>query len=104
MGALRVVDSLKSFNDFLAVARSDRAELTDSCPGQADAHDQWMPVEVELSDQRPHRIGCNRKVHGFGNGLHLRVRRCEIRKHLHAGLCRPGGAALEELSIVVYEP
>ena len=48
--------------------------------------------------------GAAASVDGFGNGLQLHVRRREIRKHLHAGLRRAGGAALEELAIAVDEP
>src|SRR6185295_16573385 len=54
--ALRVVDGLEALDDFLTVARLDRAELADSGAGQADARHQWMPVEVELSDRRPHGV------------------------------------------------
>ena len=63
-----------------------------------------MPIQVELSDHRPHLVGRRRKLDGFGDGLHLRVRRREIRKHLHAGLRRPGRTALEELAIAIDEP
>ena len=63
-----------------------------------------MPVEVELSDHRPHLVGRRRKLDRFGDGLQFRVRRREIRKHLHAGLRRAGRAALQELAIVVDEP
>src|SRR5262245_18775667 len=104
MESLCVVDRLETLDDFLAVARLDRTEMTYPCAGQADTCDQWMPVEVERSDQRPHRVRRCRKLNGFGHGLHLRVRRREIRKHLHAGLRRSGRAALEELPIAVDEP
>src|SRR6516225_6178089 len=101
---LRIVDRVEAFDDLLAVKRFNLAELTYSCAGQAHSRDLWMPVATKLSDQRPHRVGRSRKLDGFADGLQLRVRRREIRKHLHARFRCPGRTALEELSIVVYEP
>src|SRR5262245_45870132 len=101
---LRVVDRVEAFDDLPAVKHFNLAELTYSCADQAHSRDQWMPVAAELSDQRPHRVGRSRKLDGFADGLQLRVRRSEIRKHLHARFRRPGRTALEELPIVVYEP
>src|SRR6516165_10718448 len=101
---LRIVDRVEALDDLLAVKRFNLAELTYSRAGQAHSRDQWMPVATELSDQRPNCVGRSRKLDGFGNGLQLRVRGREIRKQLHARLRCPGRTALEELSIVVYEP
>src|SRR5262252_8220780 len=101
---LRVVDFLKTLDNSLAVDGLDRAELPDPLAGEPNSRGQGMPGAAELSDQRPDLVRRSGEIDRFGKGLQFSVRRCEIRKHLHAGLGRAGRAAQEELAVIIDEP
>src|SRR4029453_13902455 len=79
-------------------------ELTDSRAGQADSRDARMPAQVERSDRRPYLAGVRVEGDRFGNRLQLWFRAPQKREHRHARLRCTGGAALQELAIVIDEP